>query len=160
MYDVPKMLIVKEKIGDYHFLIVSNLSLHWTCVRILECRLKNGWYDYEPERSVLEELGRTERELLDFLPDSKLKNIATSICEEIKQHNDGVKKHEHFVKNVEMICDDPHCTKEESKIKLNGNNWIDKKRAYNLLCIRNRHEYEEVELVDFNTIERYVDQIV
>lgn len=133
-----KILVVKEKHGDYYYDASTDELLDKTCRKILQERLKDGWYDEDVRGKVIKQkIGISEYDI-GRLPEGPVKILALSELEKIRKEDIPEGR---FIKDVKRCLETPHDSTAKPAVKT----W-----AYELLNARSRqgYEYEEIDLVE------------
>lgn len=134
-----RILIVKEKHGDYYYDVSTDELLHKVCCKILKSRLDEGWYgknELISDTYVKDKLGLSEKEIR-ALPEGVIKIEALADLDMTRQQEKDIRCCHSFIKDVEQCLKTPY----DPNAKQGKRMW-----AWGLLQGRSKHEYEYVEL--------------
>ena len=105
-----RILVAKEKYGDYYYDVSDDEKLHKVCCKILNGRLEEGWYgkieplDFDYIKS---QLGMSETEILALPSGVGKDNLRTHIAQ-LKQRAKYQTGNNNFINQIKKCVESPY----------------------------------------------------
>jgi len=150
-FEEPKILIVKDTHFTYRFKVTGKMDLHNKCVKLLKARMDAGYYDFCNYNVIIDSDIKILSETIKEIQCPMIKGIINARLESSQIAEKEKSKHDRWLKYVSEIINIEVC---------DDNKYVSHQTAYQLLSERSKHEYEFVELVEFNDFEKFLKDLI
>lgn len=134
-----QILIAKEKHGDRYFDASSNEKLHKACVKLLQERLNEGYYQVYEDKDLI------------ITPDDVIEKLAGDIKEACIRNNSLTKRRLREIEEDKAFLEDVNTVLNSQEIIMTRRR-VPVPWSLELLLARSRYEYENVELIELEEV--------